>query len=258
MAVALLAATNVVGFGRVAVSPFGSVFLLARLTADGPARAYLEAVCPGAGYSMCAWVGRLPRDSDLFLWDGEGPVWTASGGPIGLAPEASRIVWGTITTRPLEVMRAMVGNTLIQLGRAAVGDALVPDYVDASVGKQLRRYFPEAEQRRLAASAQLNGGLVAWVAPLLKVHAALLVAGAVGSVGALAVGLWRRDRALAGLAGMVMAGMVANAFATGALSGPHDRYQARIAWIALLPPAMLVLGGRGLVRAGTAARSRTA
>jgi hypothetical protein len=63
------------------------------------------------------------------------------------------------------------------------------------------------------------------------------------------VALWRGDRALAGLAGMALAGVAANAFATGALSGPHDRYQARIAWILLLPPALLVsgaidLGGR--------------
>ncbi len=31
-----------------------------------------------------------------------------------------------------------------------------------------------------------------------------------------------------------------NAFATGALSGPHDRYQARIAWLVLLPPLFYV------------------
>ena len=31
---------------------------------------------------------------------------------------------------------------------------------------------------------------------------------------------------------------VANAFATGALSKPHDRYQARVAWLLLLPPLL--------------------
>ena len=38
--------------------------------------------------------------------------------------------------------------------------------------------------------------------------------------------------------GCVLVGVLANAAATGALSGPHDRYQARIAW--LLPLAGLL------------------
>ena len=38
---------------------------------------------------------------------------------------------------------------------------------------------------------------------------------------------------------MVLAALLANAFATGALSGPHDRYQARIAWLVLLPASAL-------------------
>ena len=38
----------------------------------------------------------------------------------------------------------------------------------------------------------------------------------------------------------MLVGLGANAVATGALSGPHDRYQARIAW--LLPLAALLAG----------------
>ena len=34
---------------------------------------------------------------------------------------------------------------------------------------------------------------------------------------------------------VALAALLANAFAAGALSGPHDRYQARIAWLVLLP-----------------------
>ena len=43
---------------------------------------------------------------------------------------------------------------------------------------------------------------------------------------------------------MVLAGLAANAFATGALSGPHDRYQARIAWLVVLPPALAAMRPR--------------
>jgi hypothetical protein len=38
---------------------------------------------------------------------------------------------------------------------------------------------------------------------------------------------------------MLWLGVVANAFATGALSKPHHRYQARIAWLLVLPPLLL-------------------
>ena len=49
--------------------------------------------------------------------------------------------------------------------------------------------------------------------------------------------LWRaRGSRSAALLACVLLACLANAFATGALSGPHDRYQARIAWLLLLPP----------------------
>ena len=64
----------------------------------------------------------------------------------------------------------------------------------------------------------------------------LLVAGAAGTL-LLAALAWRTNPALAGLALTVVFGVFANAFATGALSGPHDRYGARIAWLVLLAPS---------------------
>jgi len=46
VALLLLIATNLAGHGRLGVAPYGAVFGLARLVADGPARAYLEQTCP--------------------------------------------------------------------------------------------------------------------------------------------------------------------------------------------------------------------
>jgi hypothetical protein len=39
----------------------------------------------------------------------------------------------------------------------------------------------------------------------------------------------------------VTVAVLANAFACGALSGPHDRYGARIAWIATFTAAIAIL-----------------
>ncbi|MFC7689372.1 hypothetical protein ACFQY5_06780 [Paeniroseomonas aquatica] len=85
-AVALLLAGNLATQGRLAVSPYGAVFALARLVADGPAARTIAARCPDAGWQLCRWAGRLPTDSDLFLWSGDGPVW--SPGPMGSCPAA--------------------------------------------------------------------------------------------------------------------------------------------------------------------------
>ena len=81
-ALAWLVACNAVANGVAAVSPYGSVFALARLQADGPATDYLRTVCSQAKLRTCNWVERMPMDSDAFLWDPDGPVWADHFGPV--------------------------------------------------------------------------------------------------------------------------------------------------------------------------------
>ncbi len=255
-AVGLLLATNLAGNGVLAVSPHGSVFGLARLIGDGPGVDYINAACPDAGYQLCAWRGRLVRDSDAFLWDTYGPMWDASlwgdrFGPIAIAPEAARLVPAIIAAYPGQVLRAAAANTLRQLRMVQVGDTLGPDYMDDAVTPKLRLYFPPAEAGRFQAGRQAQG-LMRHAADLFQpLHLALLIAGALGSVWLLGT-RWRTEPALAGLAAMALVALLANAFATGALSGPHDRYQARIAWLVLLPPLLAYAARRdtssGLIR----------
>jgi hypothetical protein len=254
-ALALLVASNVVSYGRIAVSPFGSVFLLARMVADGPARELVDADCPEAGWRLCAWAGRLPSDSDAFLWAPDGPVWTTPGGPMALAPEASAIVRRTLLERPAGVLRSAVRNTALQLAMVRLGDALAPAHFAESVALGIRAYFPANEQARFAGGLQAQDRLCAWAAPLNAPDAALLALGALATPLVLAVALRRRQHALAGVAALVLAGVVANAAATGALSGPFDRYQARIAWLLLLPP---LFAAAASVRSARAAPPRPA
>ena len=239
-ALAWLIASNLVGNGVAAVSPYGSVFALARLQADGPATDYLRSVCPQAKLRTCRWLDRMPMDSDTFLWDPNGPTWADQFGPTLFAPEAAKLVRATIAFEPWQVARAAALNALRQLGRNRVGDTLGPDYLEATVGLLLRTYFPAAEQARFAQSRQLAGRLAAVASPFVLLQAGLLAAGAVGTLAAVMLA-WRRWPELAALAAMVLVGVLANAFATGALSGPHDRYGARIAWLVLLPPLYALL-----------------
>ncbi len=238
LALGWLLVSNWVGNGVPGLSPYGSVFALARLQADGPAADYLREVCPRAGYRLCRWSADLPMDSDAFLWRPDGPIWGGNSGPTLVAPEASLVVAATLRHAPLQVLQHALANTMRQLGRVALGDILGPQHLVVTVGLLLRTYFPPAEFQRFLASRQVAGTLPALAAPLLPLHLVLLC---LGGAATLALALWRRNPVLAGLAIMVVAGLLANAFATGALSGPHDRYGARIAWLVLLAPAFALM-----------------
>ncbi len=259
VALGLVMAGNLALHGRPALSPFGAVFPLARLVADGPAARTITARCPASGWELCRWVGRLPQDSDDFLWSRTGPVWSPRGdgalpgGSISLAPEASAILAETLLREPFGVLRAALANGWAQLWRDRVGDALGPEHLAASVGRQLSLGFPTAEGARFAAGLQARGQLPMVAAPFLLVHPVVLLCGAAGAL----LGGWRawraRDRALLGLVVGVLVGVLANALVTGALSGPHDRYGARIAW--LLPlAALLALRPAPKQAAGAASR----
>jgi hypothetical protein len=250
LALLLLVSANAATFGRATLSPHGSVFLLARLQADGPAVATLRARCPAAGWHLCAFLDRLPMDSDEFLWDGTSPLnRNADGSPRAMggvagAAEARAIIAATLRDRPIEVARAMAGNALRQLGLLRVGDTLGNEHLALSARRPIEAAFPARELAAFDAGAQMQGTLPARAAPFLMPHVpALLFA-----LAAALLLLWRAARArdlrrAALLAGALLA-LTANAVATGALSKPHDRYQARIAW--LLPLAVLTAALPGL------------
>lgn len=237
-ALALLLAINVVGQNRAAISPYGSVYALARLVADGPAADTIREACPGAGWYLCAWTTRLTDDSDAFLWSPNGPMSQEGVGPLNLAPEASAIIRETLLRHPLAVARAALANTARQLGQNRIGDALTPDYLAVTVRKTLEAYFPPAEVARFDQGLQAQGRLHAIAGPLNPQILSLLAMGALATAW---IAVARRATPLGIFAALTLVAVLANAFATGALSGPHDRYGARIAWLLLVGPLVVVL-----------------
>ena len=238
-ALAWLLLINLAGHGALSVSPYGSVFALARLVGDGPGRAYLDFACPDPAIRLCAWQGRLSADSDEFLWSPSGPIWADGYGPIRYAPEAARLVPRILAAYPLEILEAAARNTGRQLLRTTVSDVLEPDHLDVAVLPRLKAFLPPGEAAGYTAALQSRGLLGQAGAPFRLLHAGLLLA---GTAATLFIALSRRtDPALRGLAVVALAAVLANAVVTGALSGPHDRYQARIAWLVMLPPFFAAL-----------------
>jgi hypothetical protein len=243
LALAFLVTSNLLAFGRATLSPHGAVFLLARLQDDGPAAATIRARCPGAGWHLCAFADRMPMDSDGFLWDETSPLnRNADGslrrmGGVAGAAEAQEIVAATLRDRPAEVALAMLRNTLRQVTLNAADDTLGNDHLALSARRGIATAVP-AELAAFDAGLQMRGDLPARAAPFLAPHVPVLLA----SLAVAVFLLWRAvragDRARAGLLAGALVALLANAAAAGALSRPHDRYQARIAW--LLPLVVLV------------------
>nr|WP_246503727.1 hypothetical protein [Plastoroseomonas arctica] len=240
LAAGVLLGVNLADSGRATLSQNGGIFLLARLQADGPAVETLRAHCPAAGWYLCDFTDRLPMDSDDFLWSPDSPVSQDTTGAqrfmgsVALAPEAGVILRATFAERPLAVLRAMAGNAARQLALARVGDTLGNEHLDLSARRMIRDGFPARELAAFDAGLQMRGALAEAAAPWLALHMPVLAA----SLALALLGLARGGAEQRALVLVALGAIAANAFATGALSAPHDRYGARIIW--LLPLAALL------------------
>jgi len=235
LAGAAMAGVNLAGRGVLALSPYGQVFLLARLQQDGPAADVLARDCPRADWSLCDYRDALPQNSDIFLWDPAG-VLIRAGGAKRVAPEAAAIVAEAIRTEPLAVLRAMAANAAAQLGKFDSRDGLEP--WPLTVTRVITGDFPPQTLAAYAAARQTRGEtlLPPWLAAL---HRAAALAGIVAALVCLPLCVTRRQPQAA-LCAATLAALLANAAITGALSGPHDRYQSRIIWLATLGALLAV------------------
>jgi hypothetical protein len=234
LAMLAMAGVNLIGHGRFAVSPFGNVFLLARVIYDGPGMHVLRRDCPAAGWRLCPWLNRFPGTSDEFLWQRTSPIILA-GGHKAVSADADAIIREAVLTEPADMLRAAWGNTLEQLLRFDSDDGL--NAWEQEAGVPITRDFPASEQLAFRRARQQRG-LLGIPAQLLALHRAVAIAGIAAALSLLPLA-WAR-RHVAGL--FLLASLLVvplSAAITGALSTPHDRYQSRIIW---LPAAMAFLG----------------
>jgi len=222
-------------YGRLTLTGSSFPFVLARTVADGTVEPYLRSVCGERTFALCAFRDRLQVNANNFLWSSHG-VWQTA------APEQRRqmldeqteLVPAAVRARPLEQLRASAGNFAQQAvlfgvwdldGHQVVDEGMKGDVVATGAG-----YY---------ASRQALGRLhTRWWSRLIYAVVALSVAVAI-------VAGWRlrgRGPSSVGLfAGLVLAGLAANALITGVLSGPNPRYQARVIWLVPLVAYVLAV-----------------
>jgi hypothetical protein len=235
-----LSAVNLIGHGRASPAPYGNIFVLARSLADGPAMETLRRHCPQSDWRLCVLVQEgQPTDADLFLWRGDSALYRV-GGAVREAPEAGAILRATLMEQPAAMLRTALLNFIRQLGMVATGDGLMA--WPGTVTPVIHRDFPPAEARRYDAALQTQGRLAVpvWLSDL---HVAALLAGVLGTIMALPIAM-RRRHCVAALCVAALVCLLGNAAITGALSGPHDRYQSRIAWLPVFVPMVAGLALR--------------
>jgi hypothetical protein len=222
----LLVSMNYVVSGKVAWTPGGIALMFGRMLNEGIAQRYLTEHCPDPRFKLCDHISELPNDADVFFW-GEG-LFDRLGRFKAMNVEMATIVVESLAAYPwLQIKGALVA-TARQLVMVNTGYGVNTE-VWHTYG-MIGRYAPQMEPAMNAAHQQnhdLNFTAMNRVHVPVAYLAMLLL---------LPIIMLRNERIfhLQRLACTVALALMANAFVCGALSNPHDRYGARMAWLAVL------------------------
>jgi hypothetical protein len=250
---AMLLAANFVVSKTVAWTPGGYELAFGRMLQDGIVTRYLNDHCPDPRLKLCPYRNELPRDADTFLWDDS--VFDKLGRFDGLGDEMRAIVLGSLRDYPGMQAETALRATAQQLVEVGTGEGIVTalwhtyGIIEHDTPSLLPAMRAARQQHGEIGFATINkiDVPVAWAAMVLL--PALLI-----------LGIYSAEFAdLGQLAATLMLALLGNAAFCGVISGPHDRYGSRMAWIAVLAAALAAWRVAALVRErGTALRRESA
>jgi hypothetical protein len=225
---AILVAANFALSGQLAWTPGGTGVAFGRMMQDGIVARYLRDHCPHERLKLCPYRDELPATADEFLWGHS--MFDTLGRFEGLNDEMGFIVSRSLAEYPLWQAETAIAATAQQLVSVATGEG-TNGWIPHTYGI-IARYIPSQLTPMRAARQQhwdINFAAMNWLHVPVALGSMVLVAVMFGR--AL---LRRRHDDLSLLAATVTFALLGNAFICGAISGPHDRYGARMAWIATL------------------------
>jgi len=227
----LVLAANYSYTSQIFVSRAGPVFLSARMMQDGIVKRLLDDTCPGSQYKLCDYKDELPARADAWLWERISPFNRRLGAFKGMEKESAAIVKQSLVRYPWTNLKAALGDSALQFVLLATGDGIDPQ--EWVLDNEFKHYLPRQLTGYLDARQQ-RGELQFGLLNLIHVSVAAL------SLLGLAMLLWRDRRQWNRMAlpAIVLAALIGNAVICGVASGPHSRYQSRIAW---LPTFVLLL-----------------
>jgi hypothetical protein len=202
---------------------------------DGIVKRYLDDHCPTARLKLCPYRNALPTTADDFLWSNG--VFNELGRFRGLGEEMRFIVLHSLQEYPLQQIETAVAASAKQLRLVATGRG-THDQIWHTYGI-IERYIP-GEVPAMHNARQQRGELNFDLINRLQVPIALgsMILALALLVQAIISGRFDDTERLAAT---VTVAILANAVVCGVLSGPHDRYGARIAWIGTFTAAIAIL-----------------
>jgi len=222
----MLLAANFALSGKLAWTPGGTGVAFGRMLQDGIVARYLGDHCPQQKLKLCPYRNQLPATADQFLWGNS--MFNTLGRFQGMNDEMGFIVTHSLAEYPLWQAGAAIAATAQQLISVATGEG-TNGWIPHTYGI-IERYIP-AQLAPMRAARQQHWDIDFAVINQIHVPLALLSILLVAAI--LAAAIWRRrldDLTL--LAATVLCALLGNAFVCGVISGPHDRYGARLTWLA--------------------------
>jgi len=229
--------------GGFTLSRAAPVFLMGRLVEAGIVDAYLEDHCGDEDATwLCAYRDHLPSDAIGFLWGADSP-YNKTGGLEANLVGYRRIVHAIFTSPRYypQLATMAVQSTLRQLTHFAHGDGLWAYRENSSPYWRIPDLAPH-EMKPYLSSLQNNNSLH-FEDLNSRTYTAQVVALLAVAVAIAARPRYQQQSQRATPALLLLTiwglGLVANAFAVGALANVLDRLQGRVAW--LLPLGALLL-----------------
>ena len=232
---AMLLAANFALSGQLAWTPGGYGVAFGRMLQDGIVTRYLRDHCPEQQLKLCPYRNQLPATADEFLWGKS--MFNTLGRFQGMNDEMGYIVLRSLVDYPLLQAKAALVASAEQLTDVATGEG-TNGWIPHTYGI-IERYLP-SQLTTMRAARQQHWDIDFAAINRIHVPVALGSMLLVAAIGAAAI--WRRrldDVTL--LAATVGLALLGNAVICGVISGPHDRYGARMVWIATLVALIAVL-----------------
>jgi hypothetical protein len=225
---AMLLAANFALSGQLAWTPGGYGVAFGRMMQDGIVAQYLRDHCGAENFKLCPYRNELPPTADDFLWGHS--MFDTLGRFKGLDEEMGYIALHSLAEYPAWQAEAAIAATARQLTDVATGEGTTV-WIPHTYGI-IEHYIP-GQLAAMRAARQQHQELGFTI--INRIHVPVALGSMLLVVAIVAAGMWRRrldDLTL--LAATVSLALSGNAVVCGVISGPHDRYGARMVWIATL------------------------
>ena len=237
----MLIAANYAIAGRLAWTPGGAALSFGRMLQDGIVARFLADHCPDPRFKLCEHRNELPTDADEFFW-GTG-IFDRLGRFQGLDSEMRTIVFESLRYYPIWQIEAALNAMRRQLLAVKTGEGALNSLWHTYA---IMQNFAPSALSAMRAARQQRGELD--FGAVNRVHVPVALASMLLLIATTVLAFARSDLADFGrLAAAAALAILANAAVCGVLANPHDRYGARLVWIATFTVILLpwrALAGR--------------